>query len=189
MDFLATLSVIFVVGSLVILFSMLSIGANMAIVAVYYSFIKRLCRSSELSKTFRKLKNDATQRFSGYKKAIEENGPSFDVKAYLSSFEESLFLSQKDYKRIFIFSLVTFVLIFVPFLISVGMAGEKMAQGMDIKQFIASDPFLFAVSSFFYLIVFLSIALVAFSLPVILIFYGILNLRVEKKMERLENFA
>ncbi|UTO28187.1 hypothetical protein NMK50_08435 [Bartonella harrusi] len=186
---MATLSVIFVVGLLVILFSMVSISANMAIVAVYYSFIKRLCRARGLSKTFKKLKKDTTQRFSGHEKKIEENGPIFDVKAYLSSFKESLVLSKKDYKRIFIFSLMVFVLIFLPFLISVGMAGEKLLQGMDLKQLMTSEPFLFAVYSFFSLIVFLSIALVAFSLPIILIFYGILNLKVKKKMKRLENFA
>ncbi len=189
MDFLAILMALLTTGSMIVMSIMVSFCGSMAIVAVYYSFIKRLLRAQALSKTFKKLKNGATQLLSGHEREGKEQGSTFNTRVYLSSFKESLSLSKKDYKRIFIVSLSVFVLIFVPFIILTGIEVQKKLQGMDLKQLMNSDPALFAVHTLFSQLVFLIVVLVAFSLPVVLVLYGILNQCVKKRMKRLETFA
>ncbi|WP_273721325.1 MULTISPECIES: hypothetical protein [unclassified Bartonella] len=198
MNFLVILFVVLTAGSMIVIYSVITVCSTMAIIAIYYSFIKRIKRARKLSQTFEeqifeKLKKNATEHLSGDGSKIKEKRPAFNTKAYLSSFQESLMLSKKDYKRIFIFSLIVFVFIFLPFAFSLVIEGAKFAQGfaqgMDIKQIVNMSSGLFRFYIIMVALVFLATALVAFSLPVILIFYGIVNQKVKKNMKRLEKLA
>ncbi|MBB5074460.1 Flp pilus assembly protein TadB [Bartonella callosciuri] len=77
----------------------------------------------------------------------------------------------------------------MPFFLSFGIEGAKLLNnGMDIQQMIASGPVLFTVYVITTALVILVMVYVAFSLPVILILYWILNQRVKKMIKRLEKF-
>ncbi|WP_455465886.1 hypothetical protein [Bartonella sp. B39] len=99
MDILIVLIALVSVVSMAVMGSVGNICDSMAIVAVYYYFIKRLIRARALSKTLKKLKNGVTQLLNGYEREEKEQGSTFDTRAYLSSFKESLVLSQRIIKE------------------------------------------------------------------------------------------
>ncbi|WP_208436287.1 hypothetical protein [Bartonella phoceensis] len=189
MDLVAMLLILLTTASIIVTSSMVSMCGIMTIVAVYYSFVKRIICACALSETFKKLKESAMQHFMRDEREEKEQKIAFDTKAYLSSFKESLSLSKNDYKRIFIFSLILFVFIFVPFAVSATAVGAEVIKGMDIKQLINNGSIASGVCILTFLLIFSMVVLVAFSLPVILVLYGVVNQMVKKKMKKWETFA
>lgn len=188
MDFLLVLNIIFNIGYVAVGYSITTICFVMAIAAIYYSFVKRIVRTRALSKILEKQDAHTTQRLAGYEREIKQTS-AWNAKAYLSSFKQSLGLSKKDYKRIAIFSLIVFVIVFLPCMITTAIEGQKMVQGINPEQLMQSGPVSFILFLVTITIALLSTTLVAFSLPVVLIFYGIVNWRMKKKLTRLEEFA
>ncbi|WP_156851443.1 hypothetical protein [Bartonella refiksaydamii] len=197
MTFLVVLIAVLSFAIVIIAYSMIVVCTFTVICAIYYSFVKRIKRLRAFSRILKKLKKSEEQFLSSHEKEMAGKNLAFDREVSPLSFRESLVLSGKDYKRLFIFSLVLFVIIFVPFLLSCSVVGGKMLNGMHngmetgqaMKQLIETTPVWFFVYCVTGVLVALVLACFAFSLPVILILYGILNQRVKKMMKRLKKIA
>ncbi|EJF97803.1 hypothetical protein LBE40_00130 [Bartonella taylorii] len=179
-------------------YSMIAVFTLVVIFAIYYSFFKRIKRLRAFSRIFKKLKKGETQLLSSHEKEkMTGKNSAFDMEATPLSFRESLILSRKDYKRLFIFSLTLFVIIFVPFLLSSSVVGKDILNGIQngmsgmqwMQQLAETIPVWFFVWAVTGLVVVFILLCIAFSLPVILILYAILNQRVKKMMKRLEKFT
>ncbi|EJF78615.1 hypothetical protein MCO_00600 [Bartonella sp. DB5-6] len=197
MTFLVVLIAILSFAIVIFTYNMIAVFTLAVICAIYYSFFKRIRRLRAFSRILKKVKKSEGQFLSSHEKEIEGKNSVFDMEATPLSFRESLVLSGKDCKRLFIFSLILFVVIFVPFLLSGSVVVREALNGMHngmeagqaMKQLIETTPVWFFVCVVTGVCVALVVACFAFSLPVILILYGILNQRVKKMMNRLEKFA
>ncbi|EJF98071.1 hypothetical protein MEI_00931 [Bartonella vinsonii subsp. arupensis Pm136co] len=172
---------------------MIGVCGVMAIIAIYYSFIKRFSRLSAFSKVFKKIKKREAQGLSLCEDERKVLHTICDMEMNPVSFKESLFLSGKDYKRIFIISFILFLIMFVPIVGAIFWGviqhlNETNAQ-QAMQQFIHNHPGWFVIYSFMATLMAVVWVCLAFSLPVILIFYTFLNQRVRKMIKKLEQFA
>lgn len=197
MTFWVMLITLFSFATVILAYSMVVVCTFVAIFAIYYSFVKRIKRLRVFSRILKKFKKSQAPFLSSYEKEIAEKNSAFDMEATPLSFRESLVLSGKDYKRLFIFSLLLFVIIFVPFLLTGIVVGREIQSaiqdGMNMSQavqhFIVTHPVCFLTYAFTGVFVALVLAFLAFSLPVILMLYAILNQRVKKMGKRLEKLV
>ncbi|WP_019221197.1 hypothetical protein [Bartonella senegalensis] len=173
MTYFIFLSIVFSLVVAVLIFTMVAIFTIMTIIAIYYSFVKRLAL---LFKMARKVKKTALQRLNNCEREGEVQDLALDTAMNPLSFQNSLRLSGKEYKRIFAISCMLLILGILGY---VGMFFVPLAQreaGWDGLFFLSLIPFFFWASVFV-------------TLPVVLMFYSILNYRVRKMLEKLQQIV
>ncbi|WP_273721315.1 MULTISPECIES: hypothetical protein [unclassified Bartonella] len=185
MTFLSAGTAILTILSMMVVYSMISVFAIIAIVVFYYSFFKR---SEVLAKSREKLEIFEVREVLCHERGEEE--PVFDREAYLASFKEAMMFSKKDYKRIFKFSFIVLFILVMPFLVSCFMViAEVTTNGVPIQKLMDSGDWsftFFMVNGVFLYIIFV---FVAFSFPIFLLLHARLHLRVKKMIKIVNNFT
>ncbi|WP_208441540.1 hypothetical protein [Bartonella raoultii] len=185
MTFLSTATAILTILSMMVVYSMISLFAIIAIVVFYYSFFKR---SAVLAKSREKLEIFEVREVICHERGEEE--PVFDRQAYLASFKEALMFSKKDYKNIFKFSGLVFFILVMPFIVSFFIMIAKLAtNGVAIQKLMQSGDWsftFFMVNGVFLYIIFV---FVAFSFPIFLLLHVRLHMRVKKMVKIVNNFT
>ncbi|WP_034987497.1 hypothetical protein [Bartonella florencae] len=185
MAFLSVLTAILTIISMMAVYVTMSFFAIVEIVIFYYSFFKR---TIVLSKTREKLEIFEVREVICHVRGEEE--PVFDKQASLAAFKEAMMLSKKDYKRIFKFSFVVFLILVMPFIVSFFvMMAEVATNGVVIQQLMKSGAWsftFFMVNGVYLYIIFL---FVAFSLPIFFLLHVRLHWRVKKMVKIVNNFT
>ncbi|WP_375707743.1 hypothetical protein [Bartonella sp. AA1HLJMS] len=170
----AGLGVVMLVGEIMIVFSTI-----MTILALYYSFIKRVILLFGMR---RKLKKGAEQNL-GHDQ-VEGRGQRTVLATQLRafSFQESLELSRKDY-------CIIFFLAFILMMLFVGLIAFFAFFPRSTIFLHGYALQLFKVSVFVVLLLLWCCVCMIIALPVILIFHSFLHYSVKKTVKRLETFA
>ncbi|WP_208436290.1 hypothetical protein [Bartonella phoceensis] len=186
MTFLPKLTTILSIVSMIVVYNVICLCATVAIFAIYYSFFKR---KELLADMCYELKMIAAHHFVREGEEIKEKKPKVNMAVYFPWFKEVIVLSEKDYKKIFKYSFIVFAIAFMPFIISSSMVGAEAIRGMELQQFTKNDNLSFVVFMMSMTLSGMILACIAFSLPVILVLYGILNYRVKKMLKKLKKLA
>ncbi|WP_409361123.1 hypothetical protein ACRPOS_007515 [Bartonella heixiaziensis] len=173
MSLLTVLNAVLSIVIIVLTFALVGFCAIMAVGVIYYSFIKR---AALLFCMGRKLKKIAKQQLGHQEREMKGQSLMLDTGISALSFKQSLPLSKKDYKRIFWISLFLFVL---------SVVGS--ISGMYVVPKLISDAEVDNLLLFsLYLLPFVVWACIALFLPLVLVFYTLLNYRLKNMIQKLE---